>query len=130
MPAGKRSGPGDRRLAQGRGGRMLLRPSLLLLLLENDSYGYEILDNLGDFGFNTECLDPSIIYRDLREMEQEGLISSFWDENSKGPRRRVYQIDQPGRELLQERIDRLKHHQERIQGLVDRYHSLDERFKK
>jgi PadR family transcriptional regulator PadR len=125
MPARRRGGPGLK--TQGRGGRMLLRPSLLILLAEGDSHGYEILDHLEGFGFNSDCLDPSIVYRDLREMEIEGLITSYWDENSKGPRRRVYQIGSPGREQLLERIDFLKNHQSRIQFLIDRYQSIDKR---
>lgn len=75
---------------QRRGMRLLLRPSLLLLLAESESHGYELYDQLVTFGFETERLDSSIVYRDLREMEEQGYIELYWDEDSKGPKRRMY----------------------------------------
>ena len=103
---------------------MLLRPSLLLLLAEKDTHGYELYDKLGQFGFNPDCLDSSIIYRDLREMEEQGLITSNWDENSKGPRRRVYRIVEDGKQTLQDWIIRLENHQDRIEIIKGRYQAL------
>jgi poly-beta-hydroxybutyrate-responsive repressor len=100
---------------------MLLQPSLLLLLRENDSHGYEIYDQLSDFGFDMDCLDSSIVYRDLREMEKQGLIGSYWDERSKGPKKRVYQINGMGEERLLEWIELLNNQQERISFLIRRY---------
>ena len=64
-----RKGPcGQRR--RRRGMRLLLRPSLLLMLAETASHGYELYDQLDRLGFDPNCLDPSIVYRELREMEE------------------------------------------------------------
>ena len=57
---------------QRRGMRIILRPSLLLLLAESESHGYELYDQLLSFGFDPDRLDSSIVYRDLREMEEMG----------------------------------------------------------
>ena len=124
MPAVKR-GPNGRGIRRHRGGgRMLLRPTLLLLLSEEETHGYELYDRLTLFGFDPDCLDPSIIYRDLREMEDQGLITSTWDENSKGPKKRVYRIEEQGKIALQDWITRLENQQNRIQIIIERFENL------
>lgn len=121
MPQGQGSrARAGRRGRQGKGGRMLLQPSLLLLLAEDDSHGYQIYDRLEELGFDPECLDPSVVYRDLREMEAAGLIASTWDADSKGPKKRVYRILDRGRSQLSEWIAHLEEHQRRVQILIDR----------
>lgn len=124
MPGLRRGNTGLGKGRQRGGGRMLLQPSLLLLLAEKETHGYELYDKLSQFGFDPDCLDSSIIYRDLREMEDQGLITSNWDENSKGPRRRVYRIVEDGKQILQDWISRLENHQNRIEIIKDRYQAL------
>ena len=129
MPGRRKGNPGPGKGRQRGGRRMLLRPSLLLLLAEKESHGYELYDKLAEFGFDPDCLDSSIIYRDLREMEDQGLITSTWDENSKGPKRRVYRILEEGSQILQDWISRLEKQQERIQIIKDRFQTISERKK-
>ena len=106
---------------QRRGMRLILRPSLLLLLAEKESHGYELYDQLNTFGFEPQRLDSSVVYRDLREMEELGLIDSSWDDDSKGPKRRVYRILDYGRTQLTEWIDVLDSIQGRMNRLIERY---------
>jgi len=119
MP-GRRRGPCRQR--RRRGMRLILRPSLLLMLAENESHGYELYDQLESLGFDPECLDSSILYRDLRDMEEMGLIESKWDdEDSKGPKRRVYRILDVGMNRLGEWIDNLGNIQDQIDQIIKRY---------
>jgi PadR family transcriptional regulator PadR len=124
MP-GRRRGesgcPGPRRR---RGMRLVLRPALLVLLAEGDSHGYELIDQLDQLGFDAGSLDSSIIYRDLRDMEEMGLIQSTWDDESKGPKRRVYQIKEEGLDRLRGWLESLGHVQEQIDVLQKRYKNL------
>ena len=106
---------------QRRGMRLILRPSLLLLLSEKESHGYELYDQLSAFGFESQRLDSSVVYRDLREMEELGLIDSYWDEESKGPKRRVYRILDEGSICLEEWMDVLDSTQEQMNQLIKRY---------
>ncbi len=129
MPGRNRGKTGSGRGPQKGGRRMLLQPSLLLLLAENETHGYELYDSLAEFGFDPDCLDSSIIYRDLRQMEEQGLITSTWDENSKGPRKRVYRISDEGWLTFQDWIDRLDKQQERIQIIKDRFQNLSKEEK-
>ena len=101
---------------------MILRPSLLLMLAEKEAHGYELYEQLATLGFDPECLDSSIIYRDLRDMEEMGLIGSKWDdEESKGPKRRVYRILDEGKIRLGEWIENLGSIQDQINKLAERY---------
>jgi len=78
--------------------RNYLRPCLLLLLAEGTSHGYELLDQIGALGL--ERVDPGGLYRCLRAMDEEGLVSSTWEPSMTGPARRTYELTDEGREWL------------------------------
>lgn len=50
----------------------------LLLLHRRPAHGYSLLEELGEFGFEPGTLDPSLVYRALRELEAEGWVTSSW----------------------------------------------------
>ena len=70
-----------------------------------DSYGYELIQNIQRFGFVEGHAPPGMIYRHLRQMEEEGLVSSQWDTGGTGPAKRMYQITADGEEILAGWID-------------------------
>ena len=74
----------------------------LVLLHEENSYGYELMERLEEeFGF--EQINPGSVYRALRHMEKEGLCSSVWDirtEEGDPPPRRMYAITDAGEAYL------------------------------
>ena len=77
----------------------LLEPVLLLLLHHGPAHGYTLLDRLDEFGLGD--LNPSVIYRALREMEAREWLTSSWDEEqTQGPPRRVYELAPLGDEVL------------------------------
>ncbi len=122
MPGGRRGESGPCRQRKRRGMRLILRPSLLLMLAEKEAHGYDLYDQLASLGFDSDCLDSSIIYRDLRDMEEMGLIGSEWDdEESKGPKRRVYSILEEGKLHLGEWIENLGNIQDQINQITERY---------
>jgi len=105
---------------------LILRPSLLLMLAEKEAHGYELYDQLASLGFDSDCLDSSILYRDLRDMEEMGLIGSTWDdEESKGPKRRVYRILDKGKIRLGEWVENLGSVQDQINQLTKRYQKIN-----
>ncbi len=84
----------ERRSAQ------FLDPALLLLLKQAPSHGYTLLSRLPEFGL--EFLAPTVIYRTLREMEDQGwVVSSRESADTQGPPRRVYELTSLGDEVLQ-----------------------------
>ena len=102
MPRGRR-----RRRMGGKGGGpcptrifRFVEPCLLLLLHRGSSHGYSLQDRLKEFGFAEAPIDPSMVYRALREMEAQGLVISAWDTAGSGPPRRVYQLTVQGNQYL------------------------------
>lgn len=81
--------------------RKWLTPVALVLLQEESSYGYELMERIEEeFGF--EQINPGSVYRTLRQMENEGLCSSVWDARTEegGPPRRMYAITDAGEAYL------------------------------
>jgi len=91
------------------------RPCLLLLLAEAPAHGYELIDRLRPFGF--EIADPATVYKSLRQMEREGLVTSGWELSERGPARRVYSLGEDGRDLL----DAWAHTLERNRVILDHF---------
>jgi len=118
--------PNERRLGRGRGRRRqgvlgFLRPALLFMLARENLHGYSLLDGLGEFGFNPDRVDPSLIYRTLKQMEECGWVTSRLGEESLGPQRRIYQISPEGEEYLAELVDGLRRRRDEIDSLIQAY---------
>lgn len=80
--------------------RNWLTPVALVVLHEESSYGYELMERLAT-EFDFEQINAGTLYRTLRQMEKEGLCESEW-ETSKGggPARRMYYITEAGQAYL------------------------------
>lgn len=94
---------------------------LLLLLSDQEGYGYGLIEQLAEFGFTGEDLNLGSLYRSLRKLEDQSLVSSIWEEASQGPKRRVYTITPLGKEELHNWIPVLKQRKERIEHLIGMY---------
>ena len=103
-----------------------LQPCLLLLLRRGEAHGYALLSKLEHFGFNPERFDPSLVYRALREMEAADWVRSRWDEESQGPRRRVYARTELGEGQLVDWIDDLSRTRKEIDLLLKAYEDGDD----
>lgn len=81
----------------------LLRPAILRALAEKPLHGYMIAQHLGELAmFKNQPADAAGLYRTLKEMEKEGLLTSEWDTGEKGPARRLYRLTSGGRECLKQ----------------------------
>jgi poly-beta-hydroxybutyrate-responsive repressor len=71
---------------------------------------------LKQFGFDQNPVDSSSVYRILRDLEEQGFVTSRWDTGSAGPARRLYQITEEGDRYLAwwvgdlQETDRVLHH--------------------
>lgn len=117
-----------RRLARGRGGgrrkMFFLESCLLVLLYSQEGYGYSLMEGLKAFGFDTELMDISILYRALRNLEEMGLVVSSWSEESLGPQRRIYTITPQGKEALSEWMEALRQQRQEIEVLEAAYEAI------
>ena len=91
------------------------RPCLLLLLSEAPAHGYELIDRMRPFGF--EVNDPASVYKTLRQMERDGIVTSEWELPKRGPARRIYALTSDGRDLL----DAWAHTLERNRAVLDSF---------
>jgi PadR family transcriptional regulator len=78
--------------------RNWITPVALVLLREESSYGYELMERLEQFDF--EQISAGTLYRTLRRMEQEGLCKSTRERFEGGPARRMYSITDSGEAYL------------------------------
>ena len=98
-----------------------IEPFLLLELVRQSSYGYDLIRRLADYGFRRATDEPGVVYKVLRSLEDRGSILSTWLTQESGPARRYYEITPAGREILQRRIGQLRRAQERIDRLLAEY---------
>jgi PadR family transcriptional regulator PadR len=83
------------------GGRVrgFVQPWLLLLLLQKPAHGYELMDRLAQDDESPD-VDPGLLYRTLRQLEEDGLVRSTWDTEGPGAARRRYEVTPEGVEYL------------------------------
>lgn len=121
MPGGRGFGKGCR---GGRRKNFSFESCILVLLHQAPSYGYALMDNLRQFGFQPEQMDISILYRALRDLEEMGLVSSRWSDESLGPPRRMYTITTEAESVLAEWIEELRQLRRQIERLEAAYLSV------
>jgi poly-beta-hydroxybutyrate-responsive repressor len=107
------------RIDEARPPRDLILPYLLLLIRSYQAHGYLLLGRLAEAGFG--ALDPGWLYRTLRQMEKDGLVTSAWDTASAGPARRVYSITEAGQAMLDVWAAGLQQHRRMLDGFIQLY---------
>jgi PadR family transcriptional regulator PadR len=75
---------------------------LLVLREKGHSYGYDLLGNVAKYAFTDGEIEKAVLYRTLRQLEENSYITSDWDTSEPGPARRVYTLTRKGEEHLQE----------------------------
>lgn len=79
--------------------RELLVGWLLLRLDLGATYGYDLRREFGAHGLD---IDPPLMYRMLRRLEDDKWVQSRWMRPAAGPRRRFYRLTTRGRRNLDE----------------------------
>jgi poly-beta-hydroxybutyrate-responsive repressor len=92
-------GKGDWQPGSGKAQRYI-QPSLLLALKLKPSYGYELIQEIAAFGFVEGPAPPGMVYRHLRDMEENEWVKSEWHTEDAGPAKRIYQLTDEGEEIL------------------------------
>lgn len=76
---------------------------MLALLRQAPSYGYELVQALGDVdGLMTS---EGTIYPLLTRLRREQLVTTFWQESEEGPPRRYYELTAAGQRALADFIE-------------------------
>ena len=104
-----------------RGGRVrgFMQPRLLLLLAQKPAHGYELMESLDQE--EATSADPGLLYRTLRQFEEDGLVRSSWDTEGRGAARRVYEITDEGLEYLHAWAMNIRRTRERLERFLADY---------
>ncbi len=84
----------------------LLKGSTTMLILEmlskENMYGYQIIKKLSEKSQNVFELKEGTLYPILHTLEEDGFITSYWDETS-AKKRKYYAITEKGKKNLKQR---------------------------
>ncbi len=94
---------------------------LLVLLASEPAHGYRLLEELVQFGYVADEVDAGTLYRTLRNMEENNLVISAWEDSDLGPNRRKYNISETGRQVLQARLAHMRKRIEYMQRVLAYY---------
>ncbi len=101
--------------------RNWLTPVALVVLREESSYGYDLMERLEEFGF--EEIYPGTLYRTLRRMENEGLCVSELETSEEGLERRTFSITDAGESYLAAWAEGCKQYQNLMDCFYQAYRS-------
>lgn len=80
--------------------RGTLEGCIVKIISEEETYGYEIVSRLRDYGFDE--VGENSTYPILLRLEKKNIISSKYKESPLGPKRKYYYLTDLGREFLSE----------------------------
>jgi poly-beta-hydroxybutyrate-responsive repressor len=99
-----------------------MEPGALLLLREGPAHGYELAEELSGI-LAIERVDVGNLYRLLRRLEDDGLVTSVWDDANGGRAKRVYELTEEGAEVLDDWAPRLAETRDALNRFLERHAS-------
>lgn len=84
-----------------------LETFILLVLRNEDSYGYAIAANVQEL--LGDALPEGTLYPLLKRLERDGLVTTRWDTNTGGAPRKYYSITKLGRTMCTEMLQLWRH---------------------
>lgn len=77
-----------------------LKPYILSILADGDSYGYAIIQRVKDLTDGEMRWTTSTLYPVLHSLENQGFLQSYWQTVEAAPRRKYYQLTTKGEKAL------------------------------
>jgi poly-beta-hydroxybutyrate-responsive repressor len=82
------------------------------------------MDALRSVQSDENQVDPGMLYRTLRQFEQDGQVTSSWDTEGRGPARRVYQLTDAGYEYLEWWVADIRKTRTQLDQFLAKYESV------
>ena len=99
----------------------LLKGSTKMLILEmvkdENMYGYQMIKKLKEKSNNVFEFKEGTLYPILHSLEEEGSISSYWDDTT-GKKRKYYAITTKGKKSLTEKNEEWKIFSESVNRII------------
>lgn len=88
-----------------------------------DLYGAALLNTLQR---ELPCYqtDSAVIYRSLRELEEDGSVESYWETDTTGPAKKWYKITDKGMMRLAEYKDDIEMRMKNLEFFIECYKKL------
>lgn len=81
-----------------------LAPMVLLILQRQESYGYEIIQQLKDKTGGDLAVAEGTLYPVLKKMEEKGWVESSWKKADTGRERKYYAVTNKGSKELKQQL--------------------------
>ncbi len=81
---------------------------ILYLIMEKESYGYEISKNIRILAEDKYIIKETTLYSAFTRLEKNGCIESFFGDETNGKRRTYYRITQEGKNYYNEKCEEWK----------------------
>lgn len=99
----------------------VLEAGLLLLLVEDDGYGYDLAAELAHRSLVPSPVLPARAYEALRRLEADGAVTGRDEPSPDGPPRRRYRLTPVGRERLDRWAEALRQTERSLHRLLHMY---------
>lgn len=96
-----------------------IEPFVLLLVAQGPTYGYKLIKELDALGVAPEGIDVGMVYRTLRSMDADGLVTTEWGLEGDQPRRE-YRLTEEGACALADWMDVMAERKRLIEHFLDR----------
>lgn len=73
---------------------------VLSMLRHGDSYGFEIYKAIRDVAGGEHGIKEATLYATYRRLQRDGLVESYWGDETQGGRRKYYRITDAGRAVF------------------------------
>lgn len=73
---------------------------LLYVLEQGDNYVYGVLKQVKEASHGEFELNEATVYTAFKRLEKEGVITSYWGDESQGGRRKYFRLTDEGRENM------------------------------
>ncbi|MCT4507397.1 MAG: PadR family transcriptional regulator [Tepidibacter sp.] len=93
----------------------VLELCVLVLLSNNDCYGYELVEKISKY-IN---ISEGTIYPLLRRLQKEGYFTSYLKESTEGPPRKYYKITGEGKKIKNELINEWNYFVKGVNSIID-----------
>lgn len=92
---------------------------VLAVLRRGERYGFEIYKTIRDATEGTHEIKEATLYATYRRLERDGLVESYWGDETQGGRRKYYRITDAGRAVFRENVAAWAATRRIIDSLID-----------
>ena len=91
---------------------------ILWFLKKSDSYGFEMQNRILEITGEQYLIKETTLYSNIRRLEANGLLNSYWGDETQGARRKYYRLTENGQNQLRQNIEDWKFAKKAIDTLL------------